>query len=129
MATQAVNYQIYQDVNKLIALLHEATAQFPANYRCTLGQEMQRGALKVINSVHQLNKCPGEADNYYQLQDDLEVLKLSLAFGFRLSIIDTSLNTLLTQLIRCISAQITGWPFYKISTGAVQGHKIGTLAN
>lgn len=113
----------------MIALLHEATAQFPANYRCTLGQEMQRGALKVINSVHQLNKCPGEADNYYQLQDDLEVLKLSLAFGFRLSIIDTSLNTLLTQLIRCISAQITGWPFYKISTGAVQGHKIGTLAN
>ncbi|MBK8969573.1 MAG: hypothetical protein R3D58_09275 [Saprospiraceae bacterium] len=129
MAAQAVNFQIYQDVNKLIALLHEVTAQFPVNYQRTLGQEIQRGALKVVNSVHQLNKCPGMADCYYQLQDDLEVLKLNVAFGFRLSLIDTSLNTLLTQLIRCISAQITGWPFYKISTGAVQGHKIGTFPN
>lgn len=129
MATQAVNYQIYQDVNKLIAILHEATAQFPANYRGTLGQEMQRGALKVVNSVHQLNQSPGVADNYYQLQDDLEVLKLSLAFGFRLSLIDTSLNTLLTQLIRCISAQVTGWPFYKISNGVVQSHNVGKFVN
>ena len=42
MATQAVNYQIYQDVNKLIALLHEVTAQFPVNYQRTLGQAIQR---------------------------------------------------------------------------------------
>jgi hypothetical protein len=113
MTAKDVNFQIQRDAQKLISLVHGLTISFPSNYRYSLGQEMHRDAFKLFLSIHKMNQSPGITDDFYQIQDLMEVLKLEVALGYDLNIIDPDRNIELIQLIQTIRNQIV---WYQNST-------------
>lgn len=100
-----VNFQIYQDVNKLISIIHDQTTQFPTAYRFTLGNDLKRDGLKLVNSIHRINTSPSESENFYQFLDDVEAMRAEISICYDLQLIDINVYSDIILLIRSIRQQ------------------------
>lgn len=69
---------VYRDTYRLILKIFECTKDFSKEYKYTLGQDMKRDALQLVQSIYRANKNTNKKEHLDTFMDDFELLKLEI---------------------------------------------------
>ena len=100
---------IYRDVYSLLLKIFEVTKEFPREYKYTLGQDMKRDAMKLVQGIYRANKAVDKQESIAVLQDDFEIVKLQIRLCADLKVIGLGRQSQLAVLTDAIGRQLSGW--------------------
>jgi len=100
---------IYRDVYSLLLKIFEVTKEFPREYKYTLGQDMKRDAMKLVQGIYRANKALDKQESIEALQDDFEIVKLQIRLCADLKVIGLGRQSQLAVLTDAIGRQLSGW--------------------
>ena len=100
---------VFADVYRLTLKIFEVTADFPREYKFTLGQDMKRDALVLLRSIYRINKARDKVTHLEGFLDEFELLKLEIRLSADLKILPLRKQAHLAELTDTIGRQITGW--------------------
>jgi len=101
--------KVFKDVYTLILKIFEYTADFPREYKYTLGQDMKRDAIILVRSIYRANKAKNKMEYLEAFLDDFEVLKLEVRLCVDMRILTIKRQGEIALLMDSIGKQITGW--------------------
>lgn len=100
---------VFADTYALTLQVFEVTAQFPREYKFTLGQDMKRDCLVLLRSIYRVNRSLDKAPLLEGFLDDFELLRLEVRLATDLRLLSVRRQAHIAVLMDTIARQVTGW--------------------
>jgi hypothetical protein len=100
---------LYKDIYGLLLVIFEYTKLFSREYKYTLGQDMKRDAMKLVQGIYRANKAKDKLPYIECLMDDFEIVKLQLRLCHDMKILSTVQYAKIVERVETIGKQMQGW--------------------
>ena len=100
---------VFADVHTLTLRVFELKANFPREYKFTLGQDMKRDCLVLLRSIYRINRSWDKVALLETFLDDFELLRLEIRLATDLRLLSVKQQAHLSVLLDSIARQVTGW--------------------
>jgi hypothetical protein len=100
---------LYKDIYALLLKIFECTKEFSREYKYSLGQDMKRDAMKLVQGIYRANKAKEKLPYIEYLMDDFELVKLQLRLCHDMKIVSTAQHAQIAEQTEKIGKQLQGW--------------------
>lgn len=100
---------VFRDTYGLVLLLFRLTAQFPREYRFTLGQDLKRDGLSLVRSIYRANRAIDKRVYQDEFLDVFELVKLEVRLCSDLRLLSLKAYSDVSFLMDRIGRQMTAW--------------------
>jgi hypothetical protein len=100
---------IYKETYSLILSLFKLTHHFDREYKYTIGQEMKRNGMQMVQYIFKANSTGDKAPLLAELTDCFEILKLQLRLCVDMHLISHQQHASIWSTLDNIGRQLSGW--------------------